>query len=91
MEIQSGRQRNICVFVALTVFSYSHFMMCFTHKVRVNFPFVCRPGCLYLFRECGCRQLWCGRYLALDLELSFRLCLRIFSPEIIVDNTKKKV
>ena len=82
MEIQSGRQWNICVFVALSVFSYSHFMMqlCFTHKVRMNFLFVCRLCHLYLFRECGCWQLCCGRHLALDLELSFRLCLRIFFP-----------
>lgn len=67
-------QRNICVFVALSVFSYSHFMMCFTHKVRVNFLFVCKPPPFVLVQECGCWQLWCGRYVALDFELSFRLC-----------------
>lgn len=72
----------MCFCCLVRYFSYSNFtvQLCLTHKVRVNFLFVCRPRRLYLFRECGCWQLWCGRHLALDLELSFRLCFKDFFP-----------
>lgn len=96
VEIQLGRKKNICILVALSVRSHSYFMrqLCLTYKVRVKFLFVCRPSNLYLFGEGGCWQLWPlrGTHLALDLELSLRLCLRIFFFSVIVAvNTKKKI